>query len=289
MGGLNSMYAGRKFGFENNTTDLNVILDDPEVDAVFITTRHESHAELVCRALKAKKHVFVEKPLAINREQLAEITSVYQDTLLSKPDIKLMVGFNRRFAPQVQKVKTLLKAVSEPKSIIITVNAGAIPSKHWIQDPEVGGGRIIGEGCHFIDLLRYLVGFPITEIQAFSIKTKNDQACPDTLSFTLCFSDGSLGTVHYFANGHKSFPKERLDIFCAGRILHLDNYKTLLGYGWPGFKRLKLWHQDKGHSTEIKTFLQAIQAGETSPIPFHELFEVTETSFKVVDLVSNNS
>jgi predicted dehydrogenase len=189
-----------------------------------------------------------------------------------------MVGFNRRFAPQVVKMKSLIAAVAEPKSFIMTVNAGAIPAEHWTQDMEVGGGRIIGEACHFVDLLRFLAGAPITRIQAIS----SSAAGHDKVSFSLGFADGSFGTVHYLANGHKSFPKERLDVFCAGRVLELDNFRKLTAYGWPGFSKVNLWSQDKGQTACAAAFVNAVEKGGPSPIPFSELTEVTRTTFEIV-------
>lgn len=283
LGGLNGMHAGRKFGFENTTTDLDSIFNDAEINTVFITTRHDNHADLVCKSLQAGKHVFVEKPLALNPEQLGRVIEAYEKAGGQNGRLKLLTGFNRRFAPHVIKMKLLLATVKEPKCIIMTVNAGAIPAKHWIQDPEVGGGRIIGEGCHFIDLLRFISGSPIQTVQAARLKSKQD--CADNVTFTLTFACGSIGTVHYLANGHKSFPKERLEVFSGGRILRLDNFQTLTGYGWPNFKRMRLWRQDKGHFNEIAAFVKAVQSGDSSPIPFPELVEVTETSFEVVKLL----
>jgi predicted dehydrogenase/threonine dehydrogenase-like Zn-dependent dehydrogenase len=286
LGGLSGTHAGRKFGFETATTDIEFILQDEEVNIVFITTRHENHSSLVCKTLQAGKHIFVEKPLALNREQFTQVIRVYEDVIQKRPNIKLLVGFNRRFSPHVKRIKSLLETTHEPKSIIMTVNAGAISPKHWTQDPEIGGGRIIGEGCHFIDLLRFLVGYPIKDIQVSKMAQNSHQFCADKVSFTLSFNDGSIGTIHYFANGHKSFPKERLEIFCAGRILQLNNFKTLSGYGWPGFKRMCLWRQDKGHFEEISAFIKAVLQDKPSPIPFQELCEVTEASFKVMEMMT---
>jgi predicted dehydrogenase/threonine dehydrogenase-like Zn-dependent dehydrogenase len=280
-GGLSGVYRGRKFGFTEATTDPQVIFCDPEIDGVLIATRHDQHADLVCQALAAGKHVFVEKPLAVNREDLMAIRAAYE--AVSKEGKRmpiLMVGFNRRFAPQIQKMKALLTTCPGPKSLIMTVNAGAMPVGHWTMDLETGGGRIIGEVCHFIDLLRFLAGSAITEIQAVYL----DEAGGDTVSFTLRFKDGSLGMVHYLANGAKSFPKERLEVFCGGEILQLNNFKELTGYNWPGFKSWRLWRQDKGHMAEIASFIEAIQTGASSPIPFEELVEVTETSFKIAKI-----
>src|SRR5579884_448575 len=278
-GGVSGVYAGRKFGFQETTTDEMKLLSDQEINTVVITTRHDTHAKLVCQTLRAGKHVFVEKPLALDHNELAEIESIYS----SASTRLLMVGFNRRFAPHVQKMKELLDGINEPKSLIMTVNAGVIPSDHWTQDPKIGGGRIIGEACHFIDLLRFLVNFPIVSLHATTIgKSEDAIALPDKVSITLSFADGSFGTIHYLANGHKSFPKERLEVFCSGHILQLDNFRKLLGYGWKGFKKMSLWRQDKGNTACAAAFIDAIKQGKPSPIPFNELVEVTRVSFKVM-------
>jgi predicted dehydrogenase/threonine dehydrogenase-like Zn-dependent dehydrogenase len=282
LGGLNGMYAGRKFGFQLAVTDADSVMSDPEVNLVFIATRHDSHADLVCRALQSGKHVFVEKPLALNREELDRITNVYRAAHQSAAMVpKLMVGFNRRFSPHIDKMRLLLQTIKGPKAMIMTVNAGAVPARHWVHDPQAGGGRIIGEGCHFIDLLRFLAGSSIERIAAVSLES--GQACSDTLSFTLHFTDGSIGTVHYFTNGHQSYPKERLEVFGGGRILRLDNFKTLTGYGWPHFKHFRLPRQDKGHMAEVMAFIQSVKSGGPPPIPIAELIEVTEASFQIAE------
>ncbi len=282
--GVSGVHAGKKFGFQETTTDSSAIIRDEAIDTVVITTRHDTHARFVCEALRAGKHVFVEKPLALTREELEEIEKVYGESATEGKGPLLMVGFNRRFAPQVGKIKALLEGVSEPKSFVMTVNAGAIPADHWTQDKAVGGGRIIGEGCHFIDLLRFLAGSPIVSVQAMMMGEAPGVAVrDDKVSFTLGFADGSFGTVHYLANGHKSFPKERLEVFCAGRILQLDNFRKLTGYGWPGFKKMNLWRQDKGNGACAAAFVEAIRSGGASSIPFDELVEVTRVSFDVVD------
>lgn len=194
-----------------------------------------------------------------------------------------MVGFNRRFAPHVVKMKDLLKSIPEPKSVIVTVNAGPVASDHWTQDPEIGGGRIIGEGCHFIDLLRYLTGSKIVDVQSVQMGTADGTSrFPDRMTFTLKFEDGSFGTVHYLANGNRRFPKERVEVFCGGRILHLDNFRKLKGYGWQGFSRMSLWSQEKGHGSCVEAFVDAARSNSSSPIPFEQLVEVTRTSFDVV-------
>jgi predicted dehydrogenase/threonine dehydrogenase-like Zn-dependent dehydrogenase len=303
-GGASGTHLGKKFGFKESTTNVGQLFRDPEINTVFITTRHNTHSRFLIKALKAGKHVFVEKPLCINQQQLNEIIDTYsaiparhrppeEDSgeaggrnLQSEMPL-LMVGFNRRFAPHVVKMKELLGKVNEPKSMVMTVNAGYVPASHWIQDPDVGGGRIIGEGCHFVDLLRFLVGHPITGVQAAIIgPAAGIEVRQDKVSFTLSFADGSLGTVHYLASGHRSFPKERLEVFCAGRILQLQNFKRLRAYGWKGFRKMNLWRQDKGHAAEVDTFIKAIRNRGHEPIPFEELMEVMRVTFQIEEAVA---
>ena len=285
--GVSGTHLGKKYGFEQSITDINMIFNDPEINVIFITTRHNSHAQFVCQALEAGKNVFVEKPLAITLEGLEKVIGIYNN---SRKQISptLMVGFNRRFAPHIQKMKSLLDAIKEPKSFIITVNAGQISADHWIQDPKVGGGRIIGEGCHFIDLMRFLVGYPITGVKSTVIGNYSKvEPRSDKITFTMTFADGSFGTVHYLANGHKSFPKERVEVFCAGRILALDNFRVLKGYGWPGFKKMRFLRQDKGHTEEIKSFFNAVRNGSVAPISAEEIFEVTRVSLEMDNYSKN--
>ncbi len=272
--GVSGVHAGRKFGFEETTTDTDRLFADAETNTIVVTTRHDSHARFVKQALQAGKNVFVEKPLCLMLEELTDIESLFSS--ISRPPI-IMVGFNRRFAPQVQRIKQLLGGVSGPKSFVMTVNAGAIPADHWTQDREVGGGRIVGEACHFIDLLRFLVGVPITGHHRMAL----DLATQDTVTLQLSFADGSIGTVHYFANGSKAFPKERLEVFAAGRVLQLDNFRKLTGFGWPGFSKMNLWRQDKGQKVCAQAFVDAIKMGLPSPIPAAEIFEVSRVSIEL--------
>lgn len=282
--GVSGIHAGRKFGFEAVTTDADRLIKDPEINAVVIATRHDSHARFVCQGLQSGKHVFVEKPLALNQHQLQEIQSAYASVSSWCPAPLIMAGFNRRFSPHAQKVRNLLSSLPAAKSFILTVNAGSVPGTHWTQDPVQGGGRIVGEACHFIDLLRFLTGHTITTVQVSCLGGgMAGSLVQDCVTFTLRFADGSVATVHYLANGHKSFPKERLEVFCGGRILQLDNFRRLRGYGWPGFTRMNLWRQDKGHAAGVRAFLDAILQGISAPIPFHELVEVTEMSFRVAE------
>lgn len=280
-GGITAAHYGRKYGFTRSTTDADSLIASPDVDAVVIATRHDSHARLVCKALEFGKHVFVEKPLAIAREQLDDIAEAWKSSNFGPTRPLVMVGFNRRFAPHIVRMKALLAGIREPKSLMVTVNAGAIPRTHWTQDAHVGGGRIIGEACHFIDALRYLVGHSIVEARVRSLGGGNMPIEEDNAAITLGFADGSWGTIHYLANGHSAFPKERIEVFCAGRILQLDNFRRLRGDGWPEFRSMNLWRQDKGQRACAAAFVQAIQQGGAAPIPFEELLEVGRVSIEL--------
>ncbi len=278
--GRDAALAARKFGFARAAADYRQVLDDPTINTVFIATRHNSHARMIIEALIAGKHIFVEKPLALTR---AELTAIDVALRQAAPR-QLLVGFNRRFAPLAAQLRQCLAVRSEPLSLIYTVNAGAIPANHWTQDPAVGGGRIIGEGCHFVDLLRFLVGHPITNVTARTLGQARGLAVrEDKMTLTLNFADGSLGTIHYFANGSKQFPKERVEVFSAGRILTLDNFQRLRAYGWPGFTRRQLWRQDKGHASEVSAFVERVRHGGDWLIPWNELYEVTEATFCAVE------
>lgn len=272
--GVSGLHAARKYGFESTTTDTGAVLDDPAVNAVVVATRHDSHADYVCRALQAGKHVFVEKPLALTGEQLARIEAARDEAIEAGFSPVVMVGFNRRFAPQVLKMKQLLAGGSGPASFVMTVNAGVIPPEHWTHDPEAGGGRIVGEACHFIDLLRALAGAPIVshDIRFMDATTR------DTATITLGFADGSIGAIHYFANGDKGFPKERLEVFRGGRILQLDNFRKLRGFGWPGFRGMNLSRQDKGQRACAAAFVRALETGGPGPIEFAELLETSRVA-----------
>ena len=291
-GGINGVIHGQKAGFAEASTNIADMLANPFINSVVIVTRHNTHASLVVQALQAGKHVFVEKPLAIHHAELAEVKAAYDaahqyDSLGKGP--QLMVGFNRRFSPQVQQMKVLLQAVKEPKSFIMTINAGDIPVNHWTQDNSVGGGRIIGEACHFIDLMRFLTGSPIVSIQARRMgDVPNVVITDDKASITLGFEDGSFGTIFYLANGSSSYPKERIEVFAAGRILQLDNFRKLKGYGWPRFSKMNLWRQDKGQKACAMSFLKAIEMG-VSAIPVSEIFEVARVSITVAELLRNQN
>ena len=254
-GGINGVIHGEKAGFSEATTDTQNMINNPSINTIAIVTQHNSHAYFVQQALKAGKNVFVEKPLAITHEELADVKAAYEQSIKAENAPKLMVGFNRRFAPQIQKMKALLAPIKEPKSFIMTMNAGSIPADHWTQDNNVGGGRIIGEACHFIDLMRYLAGSEIVSVQARRMGDVDSvEVTEDKAAIILGFADGSFGTIHYLANGAASFPKERVEVFVAGKVLQLDNFVKLKGFGWKGFKSLTYGSKIKGRITVLSYF-----------------------------------
>jgi predicted dehydrogenase len=273
-GGVTAVHYGKKHGFRQASTDGPALLADASINSVVVATRHNAHARQVTDSLAAGKHVFVEKPLCLSSSELDAIEAAYAES-----DNLLVVGFNRRFAPQIVKIKSLLASTTGPKAFVMTVSAGNIPADHWTQDPEVGGGRLLGEACHFVDLLRHLAGSVIesNELQVLDAATK------DTFTISLRFADGSIGTVHYFANGSKRFPKERLEVFVGGRVLQLNNFRKLTGYGWPGFSRMNLWRQDKGQTALVAAFVNAIEQGGPAPIPADEIFEVMRVCLELVE------
>ncbi len=272
--GVSALHHGRKFGFAQASTDVDGVLANDEIDTLVIATRHSSHARLALAALRAHKNVFVEKPLCITLEELTELEQV----LCEHPGRRLMVGFNRRFAPLVVKLKSWLAPLGEPKALVMTVNAGALPSGHWTVDPEVGGGRIVGEACHFIDLLRHLAGAPIVEHSVRRVTRAGTERGRDDVTLTLGFADGSLGTILYLSSGNKGFPKERLEVFCAGRVASLDNFRSLRGWGFPGLARQHALQQDKGQLACARAFVAALASGSPTPIALAEILEVSRVS-----------
>lgn len=284
-GGISGVVHGGKAGFAEASTDVDEMLSNTEINTIAIVTRHDSHADFVCNSLAAGKHTFVEKPLAIDSDGLEQVQSAYADSLQGNSAPQLMVGFNRRYSPQVRKIKDLLAPLKEPKSFIMTMNTGSIPADHWTQDNRVGGGRIIGEACHFIDLMRFLCGSEIVSVQARRMgDTPGVAVVEDKATITLGFADGSFGTIFYLANGASSFPKERIEVFAAGGVLQLDNFRKLKGFGWKGFKKMNLWKQDKGQKACAAAFLESIKTGVPA-IPSEEIFEVARVSIEVAQLL----
>jgi predicted dehydrogenase/threonine dehydrogenase-like Zn-dependent dehydrogenase len=276
-GGLHAQHAGKKFGFQYATSEEDQILQDPNINTVAILTRHNTHAELLIKALQAGKHVFVEKPLAINSEQLELISTSLATHLQSL----LTVGFNRRFAPLAQQLQSLVSKLQDPKYIHYRINAGAIPLNHWTQDPEVGGGRIIGEGCHFVDFITSLVGAAPVSVTAYALPA-GGRYREDNVSMTFTFPDGSVGIVDYLANGDKSFPKERVEVFCGGQIAVLDDFVSLQTVK-DGKKSELKGAQNKGWVDEWKVFARSIREGGEPPIPYEQLIGVTKATFAAVD------
>lgn len=274
--GLSGTLKGKDQGFEQASTDYQKVLDDSEVNTVVIATRHDQHASQVIQALEAKKHVFVEKPLGLTLIELAQIEASYH-----KHDQMLMVGFNRRFAPHTQKMKQLLETQSQPKTLIMTVNAGSIPGEHWTQDKSIGGGRIVGEACHFVDLMRFLTGASIKDVSVLCSDTEEK----DNVSISLSFADGSIGTIHYLSSGHGGFAKERLEVFCNGKVLQLDNFRKLKGFGWKGFSKMNLWRQDKGQQACTQAFVDGITNGQSAPVAFEELMEISRVTVEIAERV----
>lgn len=278
INGVAATYAARKYGAEKTVSDYHLLLADPRIHAVFVLVGHHLHARFVCEALEAGKHVFVEKPLAINEMELSQV----MEAISKAPDRLLMVGFNRRFSPHIVKIRELLAGHTGPLCMVMTVNAGYIPPDHWTQDPERGGGRIIGEGCHFIDLMSHLAGHPVTRVS--SMKSGGDGSLrEDMMSILLSFSDGSVGTLHYFANGSKSYPKETLKIFVDNRVIYMENFRITKGYGFKGFHYFRTWRQDKGHQSEIEAFVGRMADGGMALIPMGNLVNVTRASFAAVE------
>ncbi len=280
--GSQSHYAAKKFGFRICTTDEQQILDNPGVNTVVIATRHHLHAPYVLAALRAGKHVFCEKPLCLTPEELAEIIDAYQLSRGMKKCL-LMVGFNRRFAPMAARLKAFFKTVHEPLVMHYRVNAGALPSDHWVNDREQGGGRILSEVCHFVDFLSFLAGSAPVEVQSHGPANETRDA-GDNVVISLKFSDGSQGTISYLVNGASSFSKERLEVSGGGATAVLEDFRRLELGGRGRRQVLRSWlRQDKGHAAEWKAFARAIQTGGESPIRFEEIVATMAATFRVLD------
>lgn len=278
--GLSARHTAEKFGVAACTTDADVVLDDPAIDAVFIATRHHLHAPLVIKALHAGKHVFVEKPLALNK---AELQSVVAACNAACPHI-LMVGYNRRFAPLTRRVKQYFTPRAGALAIHYRVNAGSVPRDHWVHDPHEGGGRIIGEVCHFVDWMRYLTEAAPVKVYAQTLPADGRYLPEDNVVITLSLADGSVGTIHYLANGDSRVPKERIEVFGHGAVAVIEDFR--IGHVMQHGKRIRLhphfWaRQDKGHAAELQAFVTAAREGRASPIPFEDALLASLTTFKI--------
>lgn len=278
-GGSDAAAAAKQFGFRSATTQVDSVLDDHSIDTIVIATRHDSHAALTIRGLEAGKHVFVEKPLALTLNELEAIEKTYSE----HADQILCVGFNRRFAPLIRELMNRTRNLLGPRATLITVNAGHVPRDHWIHDPHVGGGRIVGEGCHFIDLARAVTRSPITGVRVQFLGVTTDSA-----SILLDFSDGSTATVHYLAEGAAGFPKERVELFGNGETHVIENFRRIRSYsaGISQMRDVIPSTQDKGHGAMAQSFLEGVRSGR-APIPINELFESSSAAITAQTVASS--
>ncbi len=273
--GLSGTTTAKKFKIACSTTNYHDILADQEVDAVLVTTRHNQHARMCIEALQAGKHVFVEKPLALKQREIDELVEVYQNQ-----NKTLTVGFNRRFSPFILEAKKMLGDTPGPMNVIATMNAGFIPGDHWVQDMEVGGGRIIGEACHYIDLITYLTGSRVKRVVMNSMGTAAKENT-DNAAIILQYENGAQGLINYFSNGSKSYSKERIEVFSQNRTMIIDNFRRSTYYGFKksGMKR----SQDKGHLNQFKFFLDSLKSGGPGIIPFDEIVNTSRASIAAVE------
>ena len=274
--GLSGTSEAEKYGIPVSSSSYEEMLKDQEIDLVVISTRHNLHASMTIQALEAGKDVFVEKPLALNDNELNEIIAG-----VKKSGKTVTVGYNRRFSPHVAKIKELLGDKPEPLNIIATMNAGSIPPDVWIHNLKEGGGRIIGEACHFIDLASYIAASPVKAV-LMSALGENPQENTDNAIITLKFENGSQAVVNYFANGNKSYSKERLEVFSSEKVLILHNFRKLKGYGFKNFKKLKT-QLDKGHDEQFRKLAHRKKSGGAALIPFRDLVNSTRASFAAIE------
>jgi predicted dehydrogenase/threonine dehydrogenase-like Zn-dependent dehydrogenase len=282
--GARAQHAAAKFGFQTCTTDDAALIHDPSVNTVVVATRHNLHARQVLAAVTAGKHVFCEKPLCLSEKELAAI--VHAVRLPSREHPHFMVGFNRRFAPMAVQLKSFFTPVSEPLALTCRINAGYLPPDHWVNDREQGGGRLLGEVCHFVDLLMFLNSAPLVEVEA---RTVGDSArySGDNLMATLRFSNGSVGTISYLASGDRAFSKERIEVFGGGHAAVLEDFRRLdLAHNGRKETVRSRWRQDKGHRAEWAAFAESIQKAKEPPIPFEEIICSTLAIFRLEESLS---
>ena len=273
--GVSAHGTGEKHGFKYITTDTDEIFKNDQINTVFITTRHDKHAPNVIKAIETKKHCFTEKPLCIKEEELEAIAAAYDGSTI------LQVGFNRRFSPLVKKMKE--RVGEQPMSVTYRINAGTIPKNVWIQDPEVGGGRIVGEVCHFIDTCSYLIGSQVASVYASCIH-KNDTSIPDedNVSIILTYENGSTATIGYYAYGDAGMPKEYVELFANGICMQMNDFRELTIFEKGNRERRKSANQDKGFVDEFKAFKEAVHTGSPA-IPFASIYNTTKTTFRIID------
>jgi len=278
--GSHAQHAARKFEFRQCTTDEAKLLHHPEVNTVVIATRHNLHARQVVASLEAGKNVFCEKPLCLSEGELQSICRAYSD--VSPPQrLVLTVGFNRRFAPMVQRMKAFLQSIREPLALHYRINAGYLAPDHWLNDREQGGGRILGEMCHFADLLMFLAGSPPVEAGA-RILGNSARYSADNVLVSLRFANGSEGTISYLANGDRAFSKERIEVFGGGRAAVLDDFRRLeLVHDGQRQTMHSRWRQDKGHRAEWEKFTECVISGGELPIPFDEIVASTLATIRI--------
>ena len=275
--GLSARHIADKFGFEYCTTDYHEILNDPEIALVFILTRHGSHAHLVAEAFRAGKHVFVEKPLALNVEQLREVVETFN---VQRSNV-LTVGFNRRLSPFTRWLKDRFAGAAEPLAVHCTVNAGPVPPDHWTHDPEQGGGRIIGEVCHFVDLIQYLTGSLPVRVYAETLESPGYKPS-DNVVITLKMANGAIGSITYVAGGDKRYPRERVEVFGGGAVGVIENFKAATFIRGGRKKRIRNWLSvDRGHRGEVEALLSAIRTGGPAPVAFEEYVYTTLATFAI--------
>lgn len=284
--GASARSVGERYGFKFCTTQAKDILDNEEINTVFIATRHDTHAAYVLEAIKAGKNIFIEKPLCLRPEELEEIKTVYETSVLDpiRSSPILMVGYNRRFSPMVLEMKKHFG--QGPIAAVYRINSGSIPPDSWIQDPEVGGGRVIGEVCHFIDTITFLAGS--LPVKVYAVAMSDPHGLQDTLNVSLIYENGSIGTISYLANGDKKLAKERLEVFGHGSTAVLDDFKSLTIYSGGRKNTNKKLGQDKGQPNEVAEFIAAVRQGSGEVIPFVELYNASRVSFKILDSLKEN-
>lgn len=281
-GGLSSKLSASKFGAAKATTDYHNILEDDDVGMVLVTTRHNQHASMTIEALNAGKHVFVEKPLALTNEEIEKI-----EQASAHANKSVVVGFNRRFSPHITHIKKYLGSSEVPINMIATMNAGFIPSNSWVHDMEVGGGRLIGEACHYLDLLSYITGSPIKAVCVNSMGTTLKENT-DNASILVRFENGSNGCINYFANGSKVYSKERIEVYSQERTFITDNFRITKGYGVKGFNKLKT-KQDKGHKVQFQKLTDFLMKGGAPIISHSEVMNVSKASLALIESLKSNT